>query len=161
MYKGTDKKTGLAVAIKSIEKFRFSLAEKDIIRQECGFFELVHHPSIASFVQKIETKTHMYIVTEFLGDGDLWEYISKRKHLCEYEAATIVHQLLSALEYLASLDIIHRDLKCENIMVKLTKEKDAVEKVKIIDFGFAVYKSVLEKLPQKEWFVGTPNYVAP
>lgn len=103
-----------------------------------------------------------------MGDGDLLEYVKRRQFLDEYEAAIVMDQLFSALEYLNSLSIIHRDLKCENIMVmvlliqvRVNQSKQEIERVKIIDFGFAVYKDVLEKLPEKERYVGTPNYVAP
>lgn len=45
-------------------------------------------------------------------EGDLLDYVKKKQYLQEYEVAMIMHQLLSALEYLDSLAIIHRDLKC-------------------------------------------------
>ena len=63
--------------------------------------------------------------------------------------------------YLNALGLIHRDLKPENILVHKRAEKDLIERVKIIDFGFAIYNSVLEDVPNSEKFIGSLNYVAP
>lgn len=45
--------------------------------------------------------------------------------------------------------------------IRKRKDADFIEKIKIIDFGFAIYKSALKTMSQKEKYVGTPNYVAP
>lgn len=47
------------------------------------------------------------------------------------------------------------------MLVCLNKEKNLVLRAKLIDFGFAVYKSNLKNLPDKEKFAGTPGFVAP
>jgi serine/threonine protein kinase len=59
------------------------------------------------------------------------------------------------------LGLIHRDLKPENVLVVPNKEKNAIPRVKLIDFGFAVYKANLGTLPDNEKFAGTPGFVAP
>lgn len=46
-------------------------------------------------------------------------------------------------------------------MVVINKEKNIVQRVKIIDFGFAIYKDHLNSLPSAEKFAGTPGFVAP
>lgn len=46
-------------------------------------------------------------------------------------------------------------------MVVLNKEKNIVQRVKLIDFGFAIYKDNLKSLPSAEKFAGTPGFVAP
>jgi serine/threonine protein kinase len=50
-------------------------------------------------------------------DGDLHDYVKKKKFLEEYEAAIVMSDILEAVSYLNDLGIIHRDLKSENIMV--------------------------------------------
>jgi serine/threonine protein kinase len=57
--------------------------------------------------------------------------------------------------------LIHRDLKPENVMIIMGKDKNIVQKVKIIDFGFAVYKSALKGMDPKEKYAGTPGFIAP
>lgn len=57
--------------------------------------------------------------------------------------------------------MIHRDLKPENVLIELNKDKNLVQRVKLIDFGFAIYKSSLKDLPDRDKFAGTPGFVAP
>lgn len=71
----------------------------------------------------------------------------------EDNARTISRQLIKAIAYIHSLDIVHRDLKIDNILVN----RDL--KVKLIDFGFS------RQLPRENYmlydFCGTPHYIAP
>ena len=117
VYKGIQKKTDMPVAIKVIEKFKFSLTEKEVIKQECMILELCHHPSIVTLVDKFQSKTTLYIITEFMGSGDLHDYVKCKKFLEEFEAAIVLSDVVHAVEYLNGLGLIHRDLKSENIMV--------------------------------------------
>lgn len=73
----------------------------------------------------------------------------------------VIRQLIEAVHYLGSVGIIHRDLKAENIMIRLNKDKTEIEAIKMIDFGFAIFKDTLLQLRTKEKYVGTPNYAAP
>jgi len=58
--------------------------------------------------------------------------------------------LVEAIKYLNhELGLIHRDLKPENVLVVLNKEKNLIQRVKLIDFGFAVYKNNLKNLPDR------------
>jgi len=82
-----------------------------VIQHECGILERCHHPTIVRFVEKSETKTHIYIITELMDEGDLGEYVKQKIFLDEYEASIIMKQLIEATVYLNSLGLIHRDLK--------------------------------------------------
>ena len=136
--------------------------EKEVIKFECGILELCHHPNIVRFFKDFSTKSSIYIVTELLNEGDLFEYTKKSTFLEEYESAFILKQLIEAIKYLNhELGLIHRDLKPENVLIQTKKDKNMVSRVKIIDFGFALYKSNLKNLPDKEKFAGTPGFVAP
>jgi serine/threonine protein kinase len=66
--------------------------------------------------------------------GELFHFIIERKHLCEREAALIMHQLLSALVYLHGQNISHRDIKPENFMLARKNDPSCV---KMIDFGLS------------------------
>lgn len=61
----------------------------------------------------------------------------------------MIKQLVEVSKYLGEVDIIHRDLKPENVMIIMNRDKTIVQKVKIIDFGFAVYKSNLKGMDPK------------
>ena len=75
--------------------------------------------------------------------------MKKNHFLEEYESALIMKQLIDAIYYLNELGLIHRDLKPENIMIVSNKDKNIVHRVKLIDFGFAVYKDNLKNLDVK------------
>jgi len=105
------------VAVKVIEKFKLTEAENEVIKKECSILELCHHPCIVKYKQKIESKTHIFIVTEYMSQGGLYEYVRRKGFLEEYEASLIMKQLMDTVLYMNSLGLIHRDLKAENIMV--------------------------------------------
>ena len=160
VYRGVEKKTRNEVAIKVIEKFKLSSGENYIIRHECEVLELCHHPCIVKYKEKIESKTHIYIVTELLNDGDLYDYIYHRKFIGESEASFILKELIQTVQYMDALGLIHRDIKPENIIIR-KRGDGAVERVKLIDFGFAVFKNSLDTMKKCEKFAGTPGYSAP
>ena len=78
--------------------------------------KVLSHPQIIKYKDTIRSKSHIYIIAEYIYGKDLYEYVRKRKQLSEYLAAFI-----KATIYLHSVGIIHRDLKPENIMVMLDK----------------------------------------
>ena len=86
--------------------------------------ELLCHPSIVNHIDMYEYKNTKYIVTELMGDGDLHSYVKKKNFLDEFEAAVIIYDILEGLSYLHKSGIIHRDLKSENIMLKLKEDKN-------------------------------------
>jgi len=96
----------------------------------------------------------LYIVMEFMGGGELLGLIQKRKVLPEKEACKIFYQLVSALAYLHSLGIVHRDVKPDNLL--LTTEGDEAV-LKIADFGFA--KRIGDGVLHTP--CGSPVYTAP
>lgn len=145
--------------MKVIEKEQLTGVENYIIRHECEVLELCHHPCIVKFREKIESKTHIFLVTELLTDGDLYDYICEKKQLTEHEASFIMKELLQTVQYLDALGLIHRDIKPENIIIR--KVNNEVERVKLIDFGFAVFKNSLDTMKKCEKFAGTPGYSAP
>lgn len=113
------------------------------------------------YYETYETKDTIFIVCEFLKDGQLFDYILEKGYLEEEEASFILNQLLHTVKYLHNTAIIHRDLKPENILIEKVESghhKGRISKCKIIDFGFACY--VTDDVHMQE-LVGTPNYVAP
>ena len=78
---------------------------------------ILSHPLLVFFKESLQTKTHIYIVTELVKGKDLFELVKDLKFLGEKEGAYIIQQVIIGVRYLHSLGIAHRDLKPENIMV--------------------------------------------
>jgi len=159
VYRAVSKKNNTQeFAIKVIDKNGLKPEEREFVLMETSVMKVLNHPGMIKLIETVETKSAIYIVTELVKDGDLFEYIVHREFLEEYEASFIMKQLFIANNYLHSVGIIHRDLKPENIMITLSDNKEKVKEVKIIDFGFAQF--VTPGVTLKET-CGTPNYVAP
>lgn len=75
------------------------------------------HPFLVQFKHSIQTKTHLYIITELCDGKDLFDFVKDYSFLPEYTAAIILQQIILGVNYIHNLGIVHRDLKPENIMV--------------------------------------------
>lgn len=112
-----------------------------------------------------EINVHRYIFQDLFTGGDLFAYLMyKRCRLHQAEAAVIIMQILQGLKYLHERDIVHRDLKLENVLMT---SFDATGRVVISDFGWA-RRIPVEKLrtgalqtSRMKTIVGTPDYNAP
>ena len=99
----------------------------------------------------------MLIIMEQVTGGELYEHI-KTYELEEREIATIMHQLLEAIQYLHACGITHRDLRPENILVQKNPLTEEVTRIKIVDFGLSKMTIPGETMND---MCGTPAYVAP
>jgi serine/threonine protein kinase len=149
--KGIIKKTGEPVAVKFVNK---KLVEReDNLKTETSLLQLVDHPNIVKLLDICDTKDTLFIIMELMEGGELYDEIVKRKHFTEKDASYIMYQLFSALDYLHKRQIVHRDLKLENLLLK----KQGALEIKLADFGLSkVYTG--EAL---QTACGTPYYVAP
>eukprot|EP01127_Copromyxa_protea_P004764 TRINITY_DN1458_c0_g1_i2.p1 TRINITY_DN1458_c0_g1~~TRINITY_DN1458_c0_g1_i2.p1 ORF type:complete len:286 (-),score=64.71 TRINITY_DN1458_c0_g1_i2:117-974(-) len=149
---GIEKKTGRRVAIKVIDK---EVVERDeTLKNEIEILSKVHHPNIVQMYAIFDTPENLFIVMELMEGGELYEEIIQRSTFSEQEAAQIIQQLLSALVYLHDMDVVHRDLKLENLLLE---KKDGLV-VKLADFGLSKIFSSAGGLYTA---CGTPFYVAP
>jgi len=112
------------------------------------------HPNIMQIFEFYEDKKNFYIITEFCEGGELFDKIVEKGTLTEAEAAAIMKQLISAVNYIHSNSIVHRDLKPENILLDTKKQNI----IKIIDWGTARF---FEKNKKMNRISGTPYYIAP
>ncbi|CAE8594803.1 unnamed protein product, partial [Polarella glacialis] len=152
VFKGRRKFTGQIVALKFISKRGKAEKDQENLRLEIGILQLLDHPNIIRLLDSFETATDFVVVTEF-AYGELFEIFQDDKCLPEEEVRNIARQLTNALHYLHSRNIIHRDMKPQNVLVG---SNDAV---KLCDFGFArvmsSHTTVLTSIK------GTPLYMAP
>lgn len=92
------------------------------------------HPNIIQQIDCIETEGVLYSVLELFPGEELFEHISKHGPMPSEEAKHVLRQLLSAMSYLHSLGIVHRDIAIENILYN-AKDRQVMM---LIDFGMAV-----------------------
>lgn len=125
-----------------------------MIENELEILRKAKHPNIVKLVEEYKTDEYVYLIMEFLKAGDLLEDLSEKKTYSEREASKMVADLASAIAYLHSQSIVHRDLKLENILIQ--NFNDGTITLKLGDFGLA--EKLDEKLNLK---CGSPVYVAP
>merc|ERR1712137_1470523 len=150
----THKATGLEYAVKVIRKEN---VKQDIHRLaiEMQVLESVEHPNIIELKEAFETDEMLYIVTEVVTGGELFDRIVNKGSYTEKDAASLVRKFLEALDYLHDKGIVHRDLKPENLLLK---SKDNDTDIKLADFGLS---KIVGQEVLMQTACGTPGYVAP
>eukprot|EP00826_Nyctotherus_ovalis_P060367 TRINITY_DN8460_c0_g3_i1.p1 TRINITY_DN8460_c0_g3~~TRINITY_DN8460_c0_g3_i1.p1 ORF type:complete len:490 (-),score=143.26 TRINITY_DN8460_c0_g3_i1:83-1531(-) len=150
---GMHKLTGKYVAIKSIKKSYLTEKEsKERLLQEFSILKELHHPNISRLYESFETEKHVLIVTELCSGQDLLNYIRKHKRLDESTAKSIFKSLIAGLHYCHTRQIVHRDIKLDNLLLTSKGE------LKICDFGVSRVVGRGEVMAER---CGTPAYMAP
>ncbi|KAL6030252.1 hypothetical protein STEG23_005821 [Scotinomys teguina] len=104
---------------------------RQLIQSEVEILQKVRHPNIIRLFEVIETRHRFYVITEYVKGGDLMQQVTEEGRLEEGEAQRVFGQLVSAIKYCHSRDIVHLDLQPDNILL------DEEANVKLADFGFA------------------------
>ena len=148
------------VAMKEIKKSNKDLLSDGEIKDEIDILKSLDHPDIVRIIESFNTKDSYILVTEYCEGGELYDQV--RNQLSETQIAVIFKQLLSGLAYLHSHNIVHRDLKLENILIQeIEKSKTTGEdlfNIKIIDFGTA---RIFDSKRKPQSIVGSSYYIAP
>ena len=151
----THKTTNLKVAIKSYEKTKLLDSHRKLsVKREIAILEKLNHQYTIRLLETIESPKHLNLVLEYVGGVSLHSYIKQRvnRRLEPAEAWRLFKQVLAATEYCHSVNVAHRDLKLENILL------DESNNVKLIDFGFSTCMPADKRTCT---FCGTPSYMAP
>ena len=145
-------------ACKVVPRYLFT-DKYDLIRleHELRIYEQIHHQGIAKHEKTIFTEKFIFVVMEYCPNGTLFQHIKRFKKLSEIEIYRYLHIIISALQYLHSKGIAHRDIKLENIVFS----QDYVPK--LIDFGLSVQTLHPKKQGSalRETICGSLNYIAP
>ena len=108
----------LQIAIKMLDKQRASrevLAK--FLPREISVVRRLNHPSVLRVFRVVETPQELYFMMEMAENGDLLDYINWRGLLPESEARYVLRGVAAGVAHCHGRDIVHRDLKCENIMI--------------------------------------------
>ncbi|OTB15366.1 hypothetical protein K445DRAFT_117549 [Daldinia sp. EC12] len=124
-----------------------------VIEREVAIMKLIDHPNIVKLYDIWENRSEIYLVLEYVEQGDLYSYLARAGPLPEDETMYFFRQIVDALEYVHSFNICHRDLKPENIL--LTKDY----RIKITDFGMSAMHQGPNHLLKTA--CGSPHYAAP
>ncbi|KAG0301132.1 Serine/threonine-protein kinase [Dissophora globulifera] len=175
VYKGYHKTTKEPVAIKSVLRSKLTKKLLENLASEINILKGIRHDHIVALVDCKETESHIHLVMEYCSQGDLSQYIKRRGDgppslpappgggLHETVVRHFLKQLASALEFLRSKNLIHRDLKPQNLLLhppSNSKEGSGygLPLLKIADFGFA---RSLPHLSLAETLCGSPLYMGP
>lgn len=194
VYKGYDSKTNQPIAIKSV--FRSKLKNKKLLENleiEISILKNLKHPHIVLLIDCQRTQQHFHLFMEYCSLGDLSYFIRKRDQLVNthplinsilerYPSPPASHglnkilvinflkQLASALEFLRDANLVHRDIKPQNLLLCYPSHSQQqfvdlkyagmweLPILKIADFGFA---RILPNTSLLETLCGSPLYMAP
>ena len=154
----THKKTGIQLAVKRLDLVRVADdIHLDRLLDEIKIMCALDHPNIVCLEEVYEGDSELYLTQELCKGGDLFDRLDEQPdyHYSEAECARLVKQISSAVAYLHSKGVIHRDLKLENFLFQ--DERNDSE-LKMIDFGLSKHFQEGDIQTEK---VGTPYSVAP
>ncbi|MHC5077508.1 MAG: protein kinase domain-containing protein [Planctomycetota bacterium] len=130
-------------------------AQKERFIREARIVARLTHPNIVQVFDVGEEKGHLFLAMEFVDGETMEDIMTERKVLPVAEASGIVYEVSTALEAAHAENIVHRDIKPDNIMVG---KKGFV---KVTDFGLAISQERGKKITRVGMILGTPYYISP
>jgi calcium-dependent protein kinase len=126
------KKTGMERAAKLINRKHVKAEDEITLFEEVSILMRLDHPNIIRIYHVYQESRNFAIVTELCTGGELFERIQKSHSFSEKQAAELMKQILGAVNYLHENEIVHRDLKAENLLFENERPDSSL---KLIDFG--------------------------
>lgn len=114
----------------------------------------VKHPFIVGMNMAFQSRDKLYFVLDYCAGGELFFHLSKVGLFSEVRTRFYAAEIISAISYVHSLDIIYRDLKPENVLL------DADGHIRLTDFGLSK-EGISNSSSGANSFCGTPEYLAP
>ena len=167
-----NKKTKEKYAMKSYQKKKIHqlYKEMELLNEKNTIEKIKDHVNIISYYGTSKDEFKIYFLYEYIKGEDLYKKVSNYGLKSENLVKFYFIQILNAVKYLHSLNIPHRDIKPDNIIITSDEKK-----VKLIDFGSSCdlndstnekkYEEILKKEKNHKklfkYFVGTPGFIAP
>lgn len=142
------------VAIKILNKLKLDNKTQRLLLREISSMQKLHHPNIIRLYEVIHTQERLFICMEYASEGELYSKVSNDGRINEIESRIIFSQIISAVDHLHFCNIIHRDIKAENIFFSTLNPIN----VKLGDFGFSIEATIDRQL---NTYCGSPPYAAP
>lgn len=152
VYKAINRENKELVAVKEIPLIELEIMDvKAETEKEIKFMSIFNNnPNSVKLHDKYEQNNTIYIVMD-LCDGDLSKYVNNSKNgLSIYEIKAVFKQLNNILYEIREKDMIHNDLKIENLLIKFKNDSKEFE-VKLTDYGLAKLISTTKNLINNEW----------
>lgn len=166
VHKCEDRQTGETKAMKIFyKKNRIKRKFYDVIEEANKMRRVMDHPNIVQVFDLIETQERLIMLIEFVEGGQLYDEILKRKpkengtgYFNEQMAGKIIGELTSAIKYMHENDVLHCDLKPENVLCTHNPSANKFD-IKVADMGLS--KILEHGVRQNLTYCGTPLYMAP
>ena len=122
----------LHVAVKIIDRGKAPPDFQDkFLPRELSIIQNLKHKNIIQVYDAYDVEEKVYVIMELANGGDLLEYVKRKDFVSERKARNIFKQIVEGVKYCHENGVVHRDLKCENILL------DGEKNVKLTDFGFS------------------------
>jgi len=154
VWRGVNKKTGVTVAIKQLDKKKFALrnVSKADVEREIGILKVLNHENIIQLHENFEDSDFMYLTLDYCDGGDFGDKVLERGvDMTEPEVVYWSAQMLAAIDFMHGQRICHRDIKPDNFLV-------SGDRLKLADLGLATTCQPGAMLRDK---CGTPAFMSP
>uniref|UniRef100_A0A3B5MZH7 Protein kinase X-linked n=1 Tax=Xiphophorus couchianus TaxID=32473 RepID=A0A3B5MZH7_9TELE len=146
-----DKKSKAFFALKQMKiSDVIRLKQEQHVHNEKEVLTEISHPFLIRLFWTHHDDRFLYMLMDYVPGGELFSYLRSRGRFSNATGLFYTSEIVCAIEYLHSKEIVYRDLKPENILL------DSEGHIRLTDFGFA------KKLSDRTWTLcGTPEYLAP
>ncbi|CAF1007365.1 unnamed protein product [Adineta ricciae] len=162
VFRVRNRENDLFYAMKTIGKKPGNKIKASVLENEVKLLKEVNHPNLIQLHEVLESSQNLYLIVELCEGGELGLHLKKIGPLPEEIVKQIMSKLVNALYYLHKMDIVHRDLKLENILLKNipTSKTDEFD-IRVTDFGLSSKQSITNTDSLFNEYCGTPLYMAP